>query len=154
CSVSATCNDSNSCTTDACVNGTCANIPVVTGTACGDNNVCNGAETCQSGICVPSAAPQCNDGNPCTADVCDPVLGGQNTPVANGTACADNTVGNGVEPCQAGACTRGTAPNCNDNNACTIDTCSPASGCVNTPIPGCTACNTNADCNDSNPCTA
>jgi len=39
---------------------------------------------------------------------------------------------------------------CNDNNACTTDTCS-SGKCVFTPIPNC--CNCYSDCRDSNPCT-
>jgi len=35
------------------------------------------------------------------------------------------------------------AHHCNDNNACTTDTCNPATGCVFTPI----------TCNDNNVCT-
>ena len=34
------------------------------------------------------------------------------------------------------------APNCNDGNACTTDSCSPTSGCTNTPITGCTTTTT------------
>src|SRR5207302_346201 len=34
------------------------------------------------------------------------------------------------------------APNCNDSNPCTTDTCSPSTGCTNTPIVGCTTTTT------------
>jgi len=40
---------------------------------------------------------------------------------------------------------------CNTND-CTTATCNPDTGCVYTAIPDC-ACTTNADCNDQNPCT-
>jgi hypothetical protein len=39
---------------------------------------------------------------------------------------------------------------CNDNNACTTDTCSSGT-CYNTPISGC--CTSNSECNDNNACT-
>jgi hypothetical protein len=42
--------------------------------------------------------------------------------------------------------------NCNDNNACTIDSCS-AGVCDFRPIAGCRTCTTNADCSDANACT-
>ena len=42
---------------------------------------------------------------------------------------------------------------CNDNNACTSDTCpTPGGMCVHTPVPSC--CLTGADCNDGNACTS
>jgi len=63
----------------------------------------------------------------------------------------------------------GTALVCNDNNACTTDSCNPASGCVNAPIScddgnlcttdtcdpasGCVNTNNNAPCDDGNACT-
>jgi len=47
------------------------------------------------------------------------------------------------------ACSGGT--DCNDANACTIDTCHPTLGCRNTPIPAC--CTTNANCADASACT-
>ena len=45
--------------------------------------------------------------------------------------------------CQGGVCGT-TAVICNDNNACTADSCDPTLGCVNTPI----------SCDDGNACTA
>ena len=51
------------------------------------------------------------------------------------------------------ACHAGTPLNCNDGNACTTDSCNASSGCVHTPISGCTACTTASQCNDGNPCT-
>ncbi len=66
-------------------------------------------------------------------------------------------------------CSPGTPLTCNDNNACTTDTCDPAIGCVFTPNPPCNdnnACTTdtcdpaigcvftpNPPCNDNNACT-
>ena len=40
------CDDGNSCTTDICSAGTCSNVPVVDGTACGLGQVC------QAGSCI------------------------------------------------------------------------------------------------------
>src|SRR6185436_526698 len=47
----------------------------------------------------------CDDGNACTEDSCDPVKGCVHLPIS-----------------------------CNDTNACTIDSCNPSTGCVNTPV--------------------
>lgn len=43
------------------------------------------------------------------------------------------------------------AVNCDDGNPCTMDSCNAGSGCTHTPIPGC--CQVVGDCDDSNPCT-
>lgn len=43
------------------------------------------------------------------------------------------------------------AVNCDDGNPCTTDSCNSGSGCTYTPIPGC--CQVVGDCDDSNPCT-
>jgi len=47
----------------------------------------------------------CNDGNACTTDLCDPTAGCQHPAV-----------------------------NCDDGNACTTDSCSPAQGCQHAPV--------------------
>jgi hypothetical protein len=49
---------------------------------CTDGNFCNGAESCDGGVglCLPGTPPVCDDGDPCTADSCDPGLGCQNIP--------------------------------------------------------------------------
>jgi len=67
-----TCDDGDPCThSDACDGGLCSGEPVV----CGDDDVCNGAETCDpaSGACRAGTPPVCDDGDPCTIDEpCDP----------------------------------------------------------------------------------
>ena len=45
--------------------------------------------------------------------------------------CDDGDECNGVEICVDGRCAAGTSPDCDDENACTVDTCVPGSGCVN-----------------------
>ena len=83
------CDDGNECTVDACdpTDGLCANDPVADGSACdfgGLPGVCI-AGLCQEDVC---AGVDCNDGNECTADVCDSTAGTcTNDPVANGTSC-------------------------------------------------------------------
>src|SRR5262245_52581106 len=119
------CNDGTPCTTDSCdpVTG-CQHAPVPNNTSCSDGNVCNGPETCQSGVCTPGIPPNCVDANPCTADSCSTLLNHcVYTPVSNGTPCADANVCNGAETCQGGLCAPGTALDCNDGDDCTVDTC-------------------------------
>ncbi|MBN2195321.1 MAG: hypothetical protein JW751_21060, partial [Polyangiaceae bacterium] len=147
--------DGNPCTADACdpVTGI-ANVPVADGTACADADVCNGAETCAGGSCVPGTPLVVDDGNPCTADTCDPVAGVANPPVPNGTDCTDADACNGVETCQEGACTAGTPPVIDDSNPCTTDSCDPASGPVHVALPNGTSCSDGDMCNGVETCLA
>ncbi len=90
------CDDGNECTADSCdpVAG-CANSPLTAGTICSagmcngsgncvqcltdgncdDGDVCNGLETCSNNTCADGTTLACDDGNECTADSCDAVLG-------------------------------------------------------------------------------
>jgi len=51
--------------------------------------------------------------------------------------CADGSVCNGDEVCQAGVCIPGTSITCDDGNPCTRDACNPVSGCTYTPASTC-----------------
>jgi hypothetical protein len=96
------CEDGNTCNgTETCDdNGTClAGANAGEGTSCADGNVCNGDETCNGfGTCLGGTPPAVDDGNPCTADVCDITAGVSHVNVPDGTTC------NGVGVCQAGVC--------------------------------------------------
>ena len=80
------CDDSNPCTADSCdaITG-CANDPL-SGTSCGDGDVCNGAEMCMDGTCASGTPLDCDDMDPCTIDSCDAVDGCAHEP---DPACAD-----------------------------------------------------------------
>ena len=125
---------------------------------CDDGNVCNGTETCQAGVCRPGTPLNCADGNACTSDTCSPSAGCQHAPIASCSACTanaqcdDGNACNGAETCQAGVCRAGTTPNCDDRDACTIDTCTAQAGCTHTAIVGCRVCTATGQCDDGNPC--
>lgn len=83
---------------------------------------------------------------------CDDIIGGVDAdPVAVAPPacvaclvdadCSDDNLCNGVETCDtpSAMCQSGAAPNCNDSNPCTQDSCDPSLGCVNagTPMPAC-----------------
>ncbi|MCC6874048.1 MAG: lamin tail domain-containing protein [Sandaracinaceae bacterium] len=141
------CDDGDQCTSDSCVPATgCANV-VMAGASCADGNACTEGDTCDaSGACAGTAL-DCDDANPCTADACDMAAGCMSTPTP-GVACADADLCNGNEVCDAtGACMAGTALDCDDANACTIDSCAAASGCAHDPDEG-------ASCDDGDPCTS
>jgi hypothetical protein len=61
--------------------------------------VCNGLEICQGGTCTPGTPLDCEDGDPCTIESCDPVLGCQHLPAPNGTPC-----GPPGTACEQGVC--------------------------------------------------
>ncbi|MDI1451741.1 hypothetical protein, partial [Polyangium sp. 6x1] len=68
------CDDGVACTYDACTEPAGACVHYLQDYICDDGVFCNGAETCSASGCNPGSAPVCNDGIPCTSDVCDPIL--------------------------------------------------------------------------------
>jgi hypothetical protein len=144
------CDKSNdgTCANTICEPGTgkCQIIKTPDDTGCNaDDNVCTIGDSCQNGFCTPGSALSCNDGNPCTNDACEPDTGcvftNNNNPCnADDNAC---TVG---DLCQAGACAKGAAKTCDDNEACTADSCDVTTGlCVFTPL--------DVACDDGDMCT-
>ncbi len=83
----------------------------------------------------------CDDGDLCTEDRCDPVLGCVNAPIDcdDSDLCTDN----GCDP--AMGCVY-TPVDCDDGVECTADSCDPATGCVNTPDD--TLCDDGNACSD------
>ncbi|GEM_PF-4702092 len=111
CAQSESCNSQGVCV--PVIPATCT--PDCAGMECGDDGcggtcgTCPAGESCVGGGCeAPPAcdsAADCDDGNPCTADACDPAVGCTHTPVV-----------------------------CDDGDASTVDSCDPATGCVYTPV--------------------
>jgi len=147
------CNDGNPCTVDTCdpIAG-CQHGVAPDGTPCPDGNLCNGAETCQSGVCTAGPVLNCNDSNYCTTDLCNPTTGCYHTPVTDGASCSDGNLCNGVEVCHAGVCQPGTPISCADNNPCTTETCDPKAGCLRTPVANGTPCVDSNLCNGEETC--
>jgi hypothetical protein len=56
--------------------------------SCGDGNICNGVETCRAGVCTAGTPLNCDDGDPCTVDSCEPRSGCQHTTVADLGSCS------------------------------------------------------------------
>lgn len=71
------CNDDDPCTRDVCdsATGACPFPALPDGRDCGNADLCDGAETCLAGACVPGAALDCDDGDTCTVDGCAPTRG-------------------------------------------------------------------------------
>jgi MYXO-CTERM domain-containing protein len=169
----ANCNKGNTCERYSCVaeKGACDSEPIADKEPCSDGNgACYEGACCAGcidgrGACQAGTAPtecgfssakdelvacrSCDDGNPCTVDTCEAGVGCKNTPVEAGTICDDGDVCNGISKCELAAagiaCRPGTAPDCNDKNDCTDDSCDAQRGCRNV--------NNTALCNDLNRCT-
>ena len=127
--------------------------------------ICNGIDDdCDGEIDETS----CDDGNPCTEDLCAGEAGCQYEDL-DGVACEDEDACTETDTCAQGVCL-GTTVTCDDENPCTLDGCLPESGCTfeAATLPcddgdPCTlsdlcedgACTpgTTIDCDDQNPCT-
>jgi hypothetical protein len=113
----------------------CASLP---------NNQGVGVRACQNNQVVVNACPKgCTNGrcNECQGNETQCVGNNQIRRCVNGffgapTSCSDGNACNGTETCQNNQCTGSPAPNCNDNNPCTSDSCVAANGCQFNPFSG------------------
>jgi len=118
------CDDENACTSpDLCIDGSCQGLPVdcsdfdpctsdsckeetgchhvsIDNVPCNDGDACTTGDICQGGICVPVGTADCDDGQECTADNCNPDSGCTHQPLIDGTSC--NSDSGWV--CAAGKC--------------------------------------------------
>jgi hypothetical protein len=113
-------------------------------------NACLASNFCGAdGLCQPTPK-NCDDGDPCTLDDCNPLGVGcthaplcpdEDTLVCDGTqACLIVTVpGTGF---RFGTCHH-VSKSCDDGDACTVDSCAEPTGCRHTTL----------DCDDGDPCT-
>src|SRR5205823_4936081 len=113
----------------------------------------NAGTVCRAATDVGDASQACTGTSVyCPPDTFQPA----NTPCDDGNACTFNDVCDGSGQCAgtalAGCTLCSTAADCNDQNACTTDSCS-GGVCQNTAIAGCTPCTTAADCSDPTACT-
>ena len=131
-------------TTTGCLNyyaaGTwlqlCGTYPC-TSVDCDDGDPCT-VDTCDPASGCVHTPVDCDDGDPCTVDTCDPISGCVHTPIDcdDGDPCTVDT----CDPV-TGGCVH-TPVDCDDGDSCTVDTCDPATGgCVHTPV----------DCDDGDP---
>ncbi len=146
CSRDADCVADAACVSTRCVGGSCFFTP--------DNSKCDKSQTCDVAVgctppltvpgCTPTSMKEvaCNDG---IDDDCDGKKDCDD-PDCEGSACEDGDQCTEGEKCSALKCTGGTQKPCDDDNACTTDTCDSAKGCVFTN-------KTSGSCEDGNPCT-
>jgi hypothetical protein len=133
----ATCDDSNPCTDDAC-NGQGKCSHTANTATCDDGVACTLNDLCGNTACVgtPNDAT-CSDSNVCTEDTCDKAKGCQH---ANSTAsCDDGDACTSGDSCVGGACQAGTEMTCDDKNPCTADTCTKGA-CSYVKLPDASTC--------------
>ena len=155
CTNNADCDDSNSCTSDSCVNEECSYSPI---SNCCGNGVCesgedcascssdcfsgSGAATCGNGICEIGDGENCQN---CASD-CNGVTGGRPSNrycCGSDTFCGDSRCSSGGNSCTetpsvGSCCGDGICEGSEDGANCAVD---------------CTGCSVNADCADGDSCT-
>ena len=170
--VALTCDDGNPCTFDECEALTgCLFVPATNG--CDDGNACTTLDLCANSACVGGSPKPCIDGDICTTDgTCNTVSGDCSFPPAIGVVlCDDGDICSTDDVCSGGECVGTAETQCDDSNACTVDTCEAIGGCTHVvpanncddgnpcttdqclPNQGCTNTNIVAPCDDGNPCT-
>jgi hypothetical protein len=159
------CNDDVDCTLDACSDAAAACLHTPDQAACDDGYFCNGAEVCDATFgCLAGAAPDCDDGVACTADMCDENASAcLHTP--QDAACDNGNVCDGTEWCDAAlGCVADAPLVCDDGLFCNgQESCDPIAGCLAGEDPcadlfcregeaRCVECETDADCDDGDFC--
>ncbi|HEY2773270.1 MAG TPA: DUF4215 domain-containing protein [Candidatus Binatia bacterium] len=134
----------------------CGNRRIDPGESCDDGNAVDGdgcSADCQNENCLSQTAapgypavPLCEDGDPCTTDICNTSVNNgtcQHTPKScdDGVACTTDSCNTSDGTCRHSADDSA----CNDSNPCTDDFCSLTSGCSNTA--------NSSPCDDHNRCT-
>ena len=129
--VAVPCGDGNACTDDTC-------DPAVGCLNPDNTNLCAAAKcdglvhhadaVCAGAACPAQVLTNCDDGNLCTDDKCDPAGGCSH--LANSRDCDDGSVCTQGDVCQPDATCKGTAISCDDGDTCTIDSCDAKAGCV------------------------
>lgn len=133
--------------------GTCGAIQADDNTPCRDN-ACKVGQTCQSGICSPGSAVDCNDGDPCTNDPCDTLLGCSHPP--NAAACNDSDLCTTVDVCAGGTCQGGSPKDCvGTSDSCNVGTCDSGDGvCKKVPRGDGTPCTDSSSCTTASSCSS
>jgi hypothetical protein len=112
--------------------GSTIGSPCTNDAVCDDGCYCNGVERCVGGSCAAGSDP-CVDEVECTEDACLEEID-LCFHMPNHAMCSNGLACDGAEQCdRVMGCVPGAPLYCNDENACTIDSCDDAMGCVFTP---------------------
>ena len=117
------CEDGNGCTVDTFDLETERCIHTAESLPCNDFNACTAGDFCVEGLCRGGAV-DCDDGDSCTDDACDPEAGCVNVPTGR----------------------------CDDNNPCTRDICEPNGGCSHENLSDGTPCDDAEQCTSVDIC--
>jgi hypothetical protein len=108
--------------------GQCSFVPANEDFLCTNGDKCLVSNRCQEGVCANGIPLNCNDGNLCTADSCQPDAGCVHTP--NQVECNDGDVCTTQDQCADGQCQAGPALVCDDGNVCNgSEACNSQTGC-------------------------
>ncbi len=80
------CDDANACTADSCDKQKGCVHAVLSGAPCPDDSVCTSGEVCQGSSCSVTQKG-CDDGDPCTQDLCDAKVGCLNSALPEASPC-------------------------------------------------------------------
>ncbi len=139
------CNDKNACTDDSCDPKLGCKYTPNTNPCDADDNLCTENDACANGTCVAGKPKACVSDDQCLDGKCSIVDGKCKYPFKEGLPCSDGSPCTLGDKCSVDKCV-GSAANCDDNNACTGDSCDPKIGCVHTNVSA-------ANCTDGNACT-
>ena len=126
----ASCDDGNPCTDDRCdAEKGCLATPNTS--PCEDGDPCTAGDTCGGGLCVSGAVTPCVALNAChVSGAFDPKTGACSNPAApDGTTCDDANPCTAEDRCATGTCVGTGTISCDDQDACTFDSCDPKDGC-------------------------
>jgi hypothetical protein len=126
------CDDGDVCTDDSC-NPSSGCVHTNNTNPCNDGNACTTIDACGGGTCNGGPPPNCDDGNVCTDDSCNPASGCVHTNTSN--PCNDGNACTTIDTCGGGTCNGGPPRNCDDGECCTVDSCNPSTGCVHSANP-------------------
>ena len=96
------CDDGDPCTTASCDESTGECIQTPNTETCDDGDACTTGDVCSELNCLGTPL-DCDDGNPCTDDLCSPVDGCVHVP-QDGGPCDDNLACTTGDVCSAGEC--------------------------------------------------
>lgn len=136
------CDDDNVCTQDHCDAQAGCSYSNLDNNACDDGDACTFDDKCLGGLCTAQPLV-CNDGNPCTTDLCDQQTGCVYS--YNEENCTDSDPCTYGDRCYMGECHPGPQSDCDDDNVCTDDYCDEQTVCRHVPNA--------AECTDYNECT-
>ncbi len=131
--------------------GACTAKAALPGTSCSDGNLCTKGDSCLVGICQ-GVTDSCDDANPCTDDLCDPIAGCSHK--ANSAACDDGQACTLGDKCAGSQCVGGPAPSCSDaakNGNESDEDCGGTTACGN---PACGPCAVGKVCGANSDCTS